>query len=99
MGIFLVCSKVCSEQFAFIGIDRHMHRWWTSSRNFDPKNFNDVRRARTCLAEQLGNVASAAGGRLERQSLVSPDLAAASAVKSQAPSAAVDKFAPVFMTC
>ena len=37
MGIFLVCSKVCSEQFAFIGIDRRMHRCWPSPRNFDPK--------------------------------------------------------------
>ena len=37
MGIFLVCSKVCSEQFAFIGIDRRMHRCWPIPRNFDPK--------------------------------------------------------------
>ena len=32
-----MCSKVCSKQFAFIGIDRRTHKWWPSHSNFDPK--------------------------------------------------------------
>ena len=37
MGIFMVCSQVSSDRFAFIGIDRRMHRFWPSPRSFDPK--------------------------------------------------------------
>ena len=37
MGIFLVCSKVCSDRFAFIRVDRRMHKCWPNPRNFDPK--------------------------------------------------------------